>query len=261
MSQFPIFLINLDSSTERLEIACKALASSGAEFERLPAYDGRGTDPISLEDYSSRQTRAYMGRDMTGGEVGCYFSHIRAVQAFLQCDADYALVLEDDALPNQNAIELIQALIDWQAARGDPDWYLCHLGNPRMKYLTKVGDIAVTNDTRGIYRAHYFPVTTSALLWTRAGAAEFAKRALPITGPVDHILRSWLTEVDRGLALLPPVFSTTEAPSDIDTSPRRRRAHNRSAFYGWLKAKRMYRDKWRAWRHQSKFARQRARSE
>ncbi|WP_366525747.1 glycosyltransferase family 25 protein, partial [Planktotalea sp.] len=44
-----------------------------------------------------------MGRDVNGGEIGCYFSHIRALENFLETGAPYGFVLEDDMLPNEHA--------------------------------------------------------------------------------------------------------------------------------------------------------------
>jgi glycosyl transferase family 25 len=256
MTQFPIFLINLDSSTERLSIASAALEKQGAQFTRIPAYDGRRTNPADVPEYSSAKTRAYMGRDLNGGEVGCFFSHIFAAQAFLETDAEYGLVLEDDISPTPSAIALTQSLIDWQSQKGAPDWQLCNLGNPRMKYLTWAGEIHAKEEQRTIFRAHYFPMTTTALLWTRQGAQAFIDTCTPIDCPVDHFMRRWFTRTDMGIAVQKPVFETTLAQSEIDISglQKRRETSERSPLYGWLKAKRMYGDKIRATCHKIRWA-------
>ncbi|MEL6450468.1 MAG: glycosyltransferase family 25 protein [Pseudomonadota bacterium] len=253
MTDLPVFLINLDGSDARLAAARTALQAQGIAFVRIAAHDGRGQAPQEVPAYSSAGTRAKMGRDLTGGEVGCYLSHIRAAQAFVDTGAPFGLVLEDDIAPSGQAQAVITALLRWQTARGTPDWHLCHLGAWRDKYTTPLATLPVGDAV--IKRAHYFPVTTPALLWTRAGAQAFLDLALPITAPVDHILRTWLTRTDMGIAVTPHVFKTTQTASDIDSAQAKRHKDGRSPLYGWLKAKRMYGDKWRAWQHQRRRAR------
>jgi glycosyl transferase family 25 len=256
MTNFPIYLINLDGSDDRLATAASALEAQGAAFTRVSAYDGRKTDPLTVSEYDSVSTRRYVGRDLNGGEVGCFFSHIRAAQAFLDTDAPFALVLEDDAVPAQQGIALTNALINWQVARGDPDWHLAHLGNPRLKYTSPIGQISADGCSCSIVRAHYFPVTTSALLWSRAGAQIFVDGAYPMDCPVDHFMRRWLTQTDMGIAIAPGFFVTTDVVSDIDKShtSKRRGSDGRSLLYGWRKAKRMWGDKIRAMRHKQRHA-------
>tara|TARA_R110002049_G_C9130720_1_gene558992 strand:- start:1084 stop:1869 length:786 start_codon:yes stop_codon:yes gene_type:complete len=256
MKTYPIFLINLDGSSARLHAAEKALKHSGREFTRISAYDGRQVDPMTVDDYDSKGARSYMGRDLNGGEIGCFYSHIRAAKAFLETDAPFGLVLEDDMQPNEQAFELTQALIDWQNSVGTPDWYLANLAAHRLKITTDVSQIAARNVQVTVCRGHYFPMRTTALLWTRQGAEEFLRVSLPMTCPVDNFARRWLTTVDKGITTTPALFTTTGAQSDIDTSrtAQKRGKQNRAAFYGFKKMRRMYGDKLRALRHKMNFA-------
>ena len=41
-----------------------------------------------------------MGRSIQKGEVGCFLSHKKALEKFLTTEAKYAVVFEDDAVPN-----------------------------------------------------------------------------------------------------------------------------------------------------------------
>lgn len=90
------YLINLDGSNERLESAKQQLDSIDWSFERFPAFDGRGKPLSSFEDYDDRQARQTLGRSLLNSEIGCYLSHYHCVSAFLESDADYLVVLEDD---------------------------------------------------------------------------------------------------------------------------------------------------------------------
>ena len=202
-----------------------------------------------MPEYSSAGTRARLGRDLNGGEIGCYLSHVIAARAIVETGAPFGLVLEDDIIPCPDALARIHALLRWQRDRGAPDWDLCHLGKWRDKLSSPLATLDTDNGPMTIKRAHYFPVTTPALLWTQMGAQAFLRHALPITAPVDNVLRSWLCETDRGIAVTPPVFCTIEGPSTIDSTATQRKGQGRSLWYGWLKHKRMYRDKGRALHH------------
>ena len=255
MISFPVFLINLDDSPGRLATAQDHLASHGVSAVRIPGYNGRTLDPTTVPEYDGAATLRYMGRALNGGEIGCYFSHVRALRAFLDSEAEYGLVLEDDMLPKADAFALTQALIDWQATRGAPDWYVANIGANRMKIMSKLDVLECGHTHTTIYRGHYFPMLATSLLWTRAGAQAFVDSCLPIDCPLDNATRRWLTHNDMGLTLSPPLFTTTGAASDIDTShtAEKRGTEGRVDGYGRLKAKRMYGDKLRALRHKVRF--------
>lgn len=71
MTNFPIFLINLDGSDARLAAASEALIGQGAVFTRIAGHDRRAQPPPEdVAEYNSDATRSYLGRDLNGGEVG-----------------------------------------------------------------------------------------------------------------------------------------------------------------------------------------------
>lgn len=111
MSELPIFVINLDGSDDRLSKIKTALDAQSFKFSRISAYDGRKVNPKDIPEYGSTAARAYIGRDLNGGEIGYYFSHIDAAKRFLATGAEFGLVLEDDAELSINSIELVNALI------------------------------------------------------------------------------------------------------------------------------------------------------
>ena len=66
------YLINLDSSTDRLAQASAELKKHNIEFERISAFDGRKLDVQTYESYNSQQANALMGRDLLGAEIGLH---------------------------------------------------------------------------------------------------------------------------------------------------------------------------------------------
>ena len=61
-------------------------------------------------------------------------------------------------------------------------------------------------------------MTTTAVLWSRAGAEEFLRQFEPIFAPIDHFFRHWLIGTSHGLAFYPPLANTTGSPSEIEQS-------------------------------------------
>lgn len=90
-----VFLINMAGATERLAAMTARLDGLHLPFTRIEGVDGRALS-FPHPDFDERAYRILHGRRTTPPEVGCYLSHVAAVRAFLDSDADLALILEDD---------------------------------------------------------------------------------------------------------------------------------------------------------------------
>jgi glycosyl transferase family 25 len=249
------YVINLDGSTERLQSLRGILDGFGIGFERVSAVDGRKFDLDKVADYDSVAASRYMGRALIGGEIGCFHSHLKAARTFLASDADYALILEDDALPLCNPLPLLEAAIpDLNAI--DRDWILINIGNPRAKFITPIASYKQDEADHTLVAAHYFPMLTSAIVWSRKGAQQFVDRHRQIFAPIDNYFRHWLTRAGHGYAFLPSPVTTSDAESLIEASAARNRSRdNRMWYYGFAKQSRLMQDKILAWRHKRRFAR------
>lgn len=90
-----VYLINMDGAVERLAAMQDKLARAGLPFRRITGIDGRAlTYPIP--EFSERSYRLLHGRRTSPAEIGCYLSHVACARAFVDSDADLALILEDD---------------------------------------------------------------------------------------------------------------------------------------------------------------------
>ncbi|MEL6693125.1 MAG: glycosyltransferase family 25 protein, partial [Pseudomonadota bacterium] len=107
------YLINLDTSIERRLSAEQYLKSAGLEFTRVPAFDGRGANPKDFAEYDHHRARGWFGRGLSGAELGCYFSHVACVRRFLQSDAAFGLVLEDDLALEPSAADILRSSLDF----------------------------------------------------------------------------------------------------------------------------------------------------
>ncbi|MCJ1901195.1 MULTISPECIES: glycosyltransferase family 25 protein [Paracoccus] len=252
--RLPAYLINLDGSDERLRSASRQLDEAGVPFERVPAFDGRALRVEEFPDYDPAGAMAYMGRPLRGGEIGCYLSHLDCARRFLDSGAEYGLVFEDDMQLQPGFAEGMRILMGW-LDRHDRDWDLINLGARQHKIYTPVMGFEVAGRHHELTRAHYFPMTATALLWSRQGAETFVRTHRRITAGVDNHFRHWLTRNDRGLAVWPSLVTTTGVESQIEDGKGKRSAGGRHPLYGLIKQRRQIVNKLIAWRHKRRLAR------
>ncbi len=87
----PVYCINLDGQPERWEYMETQFKFWELEdYTRISAYDGRE------DDLSDILTGRYPD-NMSGGEIGCTTSHLKALKYYLEnSDSPYAIIMEDD---------------------------------------------------------------------------------------------------------------------------------------------------------------------
>lgn len=235
-----IQLINLEGSDRRLATASAALGRAGLAFRRMPAFDGRGTPPEDLPLYDGQEAMRIFGRKLTGAEVACFLSHLEAARRFLDGGMTYGLVLEDDVVVPEDAKLILERLLaSLDDNPGSEPWWLINLGAPPSRYFSPIAQIS---DIHAIYRAHFFPVLATAILWNREGAARFVDEAKSISVPLDHWLRNWATAADRGLALAPPPFQASGVSSDIDSNVSRSKSVRRGLRYAVARKRWLWRN-------------------
>ncbi len=195
-----IYVINLDRDTERMASVRDNLAKLGLDYQRLPAIVGKDVrDWQKLVDQSAYAWRNRL--DMPrAGEVGCYLSHLKAMETFLQTDAPWCVILEDD-------VEVLPACADVLRSLAEKDdWDLVklfnfHSGMPVKKRELVGGHRLVAHLTR--------TTSSAAYVLNRRAAETLLKSMCPITEQVDHALdRPWETGLrTRGIRPMPVVLA------------------------------------------------------
>lgn len=242
------YLINLDGSDARLQSATQQLHADGVDFVRIPAVDGRGKSPSEYKEYDEAGALQYMGRPLKGGEMGCYFSHLKCIDQFLQSDADYVVVVEDDAKWNVRTKEKISELLMW-LENNNKEFDIINIGFNKNKIYSKIKKF----NGFELIQAHYFPMTTTSIIWSRNGAKKFREDVKVIYAPIDNVLREWQCEIDRGLATMPPIVSVIGAESDIDGVGSKRGKADRVSGYWAKRQSRLWRQKITALKHKFLF--------
>lgn len=252
MARLDTILINLDDCQERLDSATVVLQDLGLAFHRLSAFDGRGVPVRDLPNYDGDAALRAIGRELTGGEVGCYLSHVMAAEQFLRGDATFGLVVEDDLGAAPEAAQTLRALLEWLEGHPELDWDLANLGATSSRHFDTLLGFDHPNRLR---RAFYFPMTTTAILWNRRGAERFLAVARPVFMPIDHFLRHWVATTGRGLAMQAAILPAGGMASIIDQhTPRRKTRRNLRSWIarqrGLLLTKRRAARTMRAWEGQ-----------
>jgi len=195
-----IYVINLGRDVERLASVSANLATFGLTFERICAVVGKELpDFEKYVDKNSYAWRNHMNMPRPG-EVGCYLSHLKAMETFLRTDAPWCIILEDDVdlLPGFN--EVLSSLVeqdDWDLVK----LYNNHSGTPVKKRALVAGRHLVAHLTR--------TTSSAAYVINRHAAEVLLKTMLPISEQVDHALdRPWETGLrKRGIRPMPVGFA------------------------------------------------------
>ena len=213
-----IYVINLDRDTERMDSIRANLDRMGLPFERLSAVMGKDVPEWEkLVDMSAYAWRNRLDAPRAG-EVGCYLSHLKAMETFLRTDAPWCVILEDD-------VEVLPACADVLRSLAEKDdWDLVklfnfHSGLPVKKRALAGGHHLVVHLTR---------TTSAAAYVVNRRAAETLLRSMrPISEQVDHAHdQPWETGLrTRGIRPLPvvlaPVAHTTSTIGYQDKQKRR----------------------------------------
>ena len=214
-------VINLDRSPERLAAVARGLGRAGVAFERLPAVDGRKLDLDGDPEVQRLiDRRAWMRRhhrNPTAADIGCYLSHLHALDRFLAQPRPLGLILEDDAdvAPDfiASVAPAVADVLSWDILK----LHVRHPGPliPRRAY--RDGPVLCSLVTRH--------AGATAYMVTKAAAARMREHMVPAVKMNDwtydegHKMRLRVRTLAERPVGLQPVDSTIETDRG---APRRR---------------------------------------
>ncbi len=183
LSRCGIYLINLDRSTDRLLSAEKHFNAVGLPFERIVAIDANKEDlsayPIDRKIFQRTHGRA----TIRPGEIGCYFSHLKALRAFLASDREFGVVCEDDVLPQVQLSTVLEDLLTFSHEWDIVSLFHFHRGGPLV--VRRAKEFAMN-----VHIAH---ISSAAAYFLSRQAAETLVSYLEVMRAcIDHSLyESW----------------------------------------------------------------------
>jgi glycosyl transferase, family 25 len=209
VSEWAIYVINLNRSPDRWTRVESQARSLGLPVTRVPATDG--TAGVDLETFVDRDTfhRRHHAL-LRSAEVGCYASHLRVIDMFLDSPAPRALILEDDAdltadLPN--ALDDLTRWVDrWDIVK--LNWR--HAAGGITRAASPCGRlISLSLRTSG----------SSAYALNRHAAQTLSTRLRPMTLPYDWAFdRVWESKL-RLRGYDPQPVRQAPMPSLISSAP------------------------------------------
>ena len=215
-SHAPLWLvINLDRAPQRLAAMQSQCETLGIGLTRVIAMDGRDLAAEALNSMPDVDTVAFKrntARTVRGGDIGCYMSHLRATRQFLQSNAEFAVVMEDDAIINADTVALVTAL----TAPGAPrDWDMVKLAAEHRLNAFNLRPVL-----RRYWLAVNYTRQTSAVIYVvnRRAAETFSRKLLPMAVPYDFAFdRGWALGL-RTRVISPLVAGYGLQPSQIETA-------------------------------------------
>ena len=179
MNRLQTWVINLDRAPERLARIGAQLQRLELPFTRLAAVDALTLTADQRASLDEAGYRRKHGMTPVPGELGCYLSHVQAMHAFLASGAQFALILEDDALLHNSLPAVLQGLMDkadrWDVAKLSA----VHSGTPVTYAVVAPGHRLAVMLSRC--------TGSSAYLLNRRAAQSYAEGLLPMSLPYDHV--------------------------------------------------------------------------
>lgn len=209
---YQAYIINLEHAVERWEHMRANLEARDIPFKRIEGVYGKALKK-PVKGYDERKYHILNGKVTNPGELGCYFSHIKALRKFLETDLPYALVLEDDVTLPENIKALLDAAMEYSG-----DWDLLRLTSSRegeyLEFGTLPGNHKIAYNTRVLKN-------TGAYFINRFAAQQCLDELLPMRLPYDEALdRDWDFGC-RSACIVPfPIKLEEEMPSQIPRAKR-----------------------------------------
>ena len=221
----PIYLINLDESTERLANVDAQLKAHNISYERVSAVLGKDlTDEDVANYYNEEEGKKYYYRSLSRGEVGCFLSHRLCWKKILESGAPFGIILEDDLQVTGNvheAIGLIEQL--------DFAWDLVKLAPYNRKVRKEVLSHKL-NENFSLVIHNKVMAGTPATIYSREGARKLLKATEKFYRPIDtDIQHFWEKDVEVW-SLSPYVFQQN---LDSESTLTATRKHNTKRH--WLR--------------------------
>jgi glycosyl transferase family 25 len=178
-----IYVINLDRSFDRLAQITASLIAQQLSYERIKAVDGQMATHEQLLKLDESEYKKLHGKTPVPGELGCYLSHLAAIQQFAVSSKPFAVILEDDAIIHDNFGEVINKLTTCSEA-----WDMVKLSGIHSGSLARVISVDVNHDLCVMFTRC---TGASAYIINKRAAKAYLQHLLPMALPFDH-------EFDKG---------------------------------------------------------------
>jgi glycosyl transferase, family 25 len=158
VAEIPVFVINLDRSPDRMEFMREQGRELGMEMHRISGVDGRKNLPQSLQWQFSSGV-------LPQGKIGCYASHLVALQQFMETGHQALILLEDDITLGPDFYEVARAAI----FAAPPGWDIIQLAS---NFKNPCHRLSALQNGKWLVRHSRLPAGSAALALSREGAQK-----------------------------------------------------------------------------------------
>jgi glycosyl transferase family 25 len=202
-------VISLPTAIERREALAESLKNFSAPWRFFDAVNGAQT---LARPYQQREAEIAFGRPLTSGELGCFSSHLLALEQFLTLGkSEWVLILEDDIL-----FDTRFPLEDFAAFNSRYGIEFVRLFGRFLKPYVTLGFYY----DRQIIRFRTSPAGSQAYMMSRRGAARFVESVTRLDTVYDIQLdRFWVSKLPI-YAIFPYPAIESFSPTSIPLPPR-----------------------------------------
>lgn len=211
----PVFLINLERSTERLQKSSEELKKFGISFTRVPAVDGASLTEADKAKWLAPDYSGYY-KKLAAAELGCYLSHIHCWQTIVEQKIESAVILEDDFELQENFVDVVEQMksapIEWDCVKLTE-----HPIKRKARFTVKHGasDLIVYDK---------IPSRTGAYIISLEGAKKMLAGSQTISRPIDIEFQYWWKHEMKVWGVKPyPVNVALGSGSTIDSMTANRK--------------------------------------
>lgn len=196
--------INLPQSQDRRDSIMSQAQKLGLNIQLVTAVHGSDISGHA-EDYDSRARLRTHLRDLSPNQQACVLSHKKALAAFLSTDAEYAVILEDDAQLAENIEDALREIIEHLKG-----WEIVKLFTEKGEKVYSVGDAGGTH-VRAVFPKKLLWVSVG-FLYTRRGAQRLLDGMRTFSMPADvQIAKVILEQGIPTIAVEPPLVGVPGA--------------------------------------------------
>jgi len=183
-AKWKCYVINLDRSPERMEKLSGRLKELSLEWTRIAAVDGASIAD-TLPGFDAKGYDRRHGKLVNPNEVGCYLSHVKAIQEFYDSGDEFGVILEDDVQVSDELEHVVNLSIEHHGM-----WDMLRLSGregrmpiPQLQLTDKHQIVAFMFRNTGAY----------AYALNRHAARQYLDKLLPMKVPYDHEFdRAWV---------------------------------------------------------------------
>lgn len=206
----PVFVISLARAADRRAAVVRRLDLLGIAHEIMDAVDGKNSD---LSEYADRlryigDCEKQLGVVFDRGSIGCYLSHYRVWERIVRENISAAVVLEDDAVPEDFFMRVASDVVnsEWKW-----DVVLLHSGGRRGKARA----ICKLDGGEELVQYQRHPYATVSYLISLQGAKKLLEYCYHLRLPIDSHWKPWWRWSGRFYSVRPAPVIHSGAESTI----------------------------------------------